>query len=117
MPCKPWPRWTDERILAAVHAWAAETGEPPRSYEWSPGTARSLGLVNGRVAKWERERPRWPDSDTLRYHFGRFNLALQAAGLAAFRTCPTNVNGRPHTPRGHACERVSRPSSPRPALS
>jgi hypothetical protein len=33
-----------------------------------------------------------------------------------FRTCPTNVNGRPST-RDHPCERVSRPSSPRPALS
>jgi hypothetical protein len=81
MPAKPKPRWTDERILAAVHTWTAETGEPPRSYEWSPGTARSFGLCNERTARWERDWPRWPGTDTLRYHFGRFNQALEAAGL------------------------------------
>jgi hypothetical protein len=35
---------------------------------------------------------------------------------ASSRTCPTNLDGRPRT-RDSACERVSRPSSPRPALS
>jgi hypothetical protein len=83
MPSKPRPHWTDERILAAVHAWTAETGDPPRSYEWSPATARSLGLYNERTARWERDWPRWPGTDTLRYHFGRFNQALEAAGFPA----------------------------------
>jgi hypothetical protein len=83
MPSRPKPRWTDERILAAVVGWTAETGEPPRSYEWSPGTARSLGLYTERAARWEREWPRWPATDTLRYHFGRFSQALEAAGLSA----------------------------------
>jgi hypothetical protein len=66
--------------------WSAgrrRRGEPPRSYEWSPGTARSLGLYNERAARWEREWPRWPATDTLRYHFGRFSQALEAAGLSA----------------------------------
>jgi hypothetical protein len=77
------PRWTERRILAALQAWTREVGEPPRSYEWSPGTVRSLGRYNERAARWEREWPRWPGADTLRYRFGRFTKALEAAGLPA----------------------------------
>jgi hypothetical protein len=59
------------------------TRRPPRLYEWSPATPFSLGLENARVLKWERDWPRWPATDTVRYHFGRFNQALEAAGLPA----------------------------------
>jgi hypothetical protein len=75
--------WTKERIVGALRAWTRETGEPPRSYEWSPATARSLGRYNDRAARWEREWPRWPGADTLRYRFGRFTEALEEAGLPA----------------------------------
>jgi hypothetical protein len=81
MPPRPRSHWNEERIIAALHDWTRDTGEPPRSYEWSPGTARSLGRYNERAARWEREWPRWPGADTLRYHFGRFTQALEAAGF------------------------------------
>lgn len=82
--CCPRPsRRSEERIFAALHAWTRETGEPPRSYEWSPATARSLGRYNDRAARWEREWPRWPGADTLRCRFGRFAQALVGAGLPA----------------------------------
>jgi hypothetical protein len=76
-------------------------GEPPRSYEWSPGTARSLDRYNARAAGWEREWPRWPGTDTLRYHFGRFNQALEAAGFPARplvfeRSLPERVEAARH---------------------
>jgi hypothetical protein len=83
MPPRPRSHWNEERIIAALHDWTRDTGEPPRSYEWSPGTARSLGRYNERAARWEREWPRWPGADTLRYHFGRFTQALEAAELPA----------------------------------
>jgi hypothetical protein len=81
MPSRPQSRWTEERILPAFHDWTRDTGEPPRSYEWSPATARSLGGYNERAARWERDWPRWPGSDTVRYHFGRFTQRSRPRGF------------------------------------
>jgi DNA-binding CsgD family transcriptional regulator len=73
-------RWSADSVLAAIRAWAAHTGDAPRSYECSPATARSLGLVNERVAKWERDWPHWPGADTVRRFFGSWSQGLTAAG-------------------------------------
>lgn len=77
-------RWDVESVLAAIRAWAAETGDAGRGS--TSGRRRRharSGLENATVLKWERDRPRWPATDTVRYHFGRFNQALEAAGLPA----------------------------------
>jgi hypothetical protein len=73
--------WDRERIIGAICAWAEETGAPPFSYEWSPGSARSLGLIGPELTKWEREHPRWPGNSTVYRYFGSWPEALEAAGF------------------------------------
>jgi Homing endonuclease associated repeat len=105
--------WTDERIIAALHDWTAELGSPPLSYEWSPATARSLGMANERVARWERDWPRWPSADTLRWHFGRWSTALQAAGLPVRAL----VFDMPLPERVEAARRLARAGESRAAIA
>jgi hypothetical protein len=92
LPREHWsPRgtWNPDRVVAALKDWTSLTGLPPRSYEWSPGTARALGLTSSRVRLWERQYPRWPSSKTVCTYFGRWSQALRAAGLnAAPPRCP-----------------------------
>jgi hypothetical protein len=88
----PAPRWDRKRILAAIVEWTRETGRPPFSYEWAPGTARSAGLSGPTPSKWERERPRWPGTLTVYRHFGSWPEALHAAGVAE---ATTRVRGTP----------------------
>lgn len=73
--------WDAERIATAMRAWAHETGEPPRSWEWSPGAGRSAGLIGEEETKWEREHPRWPGNTTVYRYFRSWPAALEAAGL------------------------------------
>ncbi len=76
--------WNAERILAAMKAWASETGSPPRSWEWCPGSARNAGLMSDRESKWEREHPRWPGNTTVYRYFRSWGEALEAADLKPF---------------------------------
>src|SRR4051812_4956413 len=75
--------WTRERIVAALRAWAEELGRAPRSYDWSPVTARAGGFPLAGAEKWEREHPRWPHHALVRARFGSWRAALEAAGLPA----------------------------------
>jgi hypothetical protein len=88
LPREHWsPRgtWNPDRVVAALKDWTSLTGLPPRSYEWSPGTARALGLTSAGVRLWERQYPRWPSSKTVCAYFGRWSQALRAAGLTPQR--------------------------------
>ncbi len=76
--------WDAPRIVAAMRAWAEETGAPPRSWEWYPGSARSAGLMGDAESKWEREHPRWPGNTTVYRYFDSWASALLAAGLRPF---------------------------------
>ena len=59
-------------VLAAIRAWARETGAPPHAKEWMlPG------------GKWEAEYPRWPALHQVKQNFGSWNAAITAAGLDA----------------------------------
>ncbi|HYP55661.1 MAG TPA: helix-turn-helix domain-containing protein [Solirubrobacterales bacterium] len=67
--------------MAALHEWAEEAGSPPRSWEWSPASARSAGLMGPEESKWEREHPRWPSNTTVYHYFESWPAALEAAGI------------------------------------
>lgn len=59
-------------VLAAIRAWARETGAPPHSKDWMlPG------------GKWEAEYPRWPALHQVQQTFGSWNAAIAAAGFDA----------------------------------
>lgn len=67
-----------------MRAWAKETGSPPRSWEWCPGSARNAGLMGEKESKWEREHPRWPGNTTVYRYFRSWADALEAADLQPF---------------------------------
>jgi hypothetical protein len=78
------------QIVAAIRRWAELYGGPPQTADWEPSRAARAG------EHWRVERFRagtWPTLNTVRHHFGRFNLAIEAAGLTPNRT-PSRI--RPH---------------------
>lgn len=77
--------WSRDRVVAALQEWTAFVGSPPRSYEWAPASAASRGLASPRVRLWAEQYPRWPSTTTVIAYFGRWSLALEAAGLSAHR--------------------------------
>ena len=92
-------------MVGALRDWDEWVGEAPRSYEWAPGSARSRGLANARTALWEGRYPRWPSAATVVRHFGRWSLALGAAGLPAARTI---APGAGRARRIEAAQRMAR---------
>jgi hypothetical protein len=65
-------RWTPERVLSALRAFADEHGRPPTAGDWSaPG-------------------PHYPSRLVVRKRFGCWNAALQAAGLTPTLRAWTN---------------------------
>jgi hypothetical protein len=77
--------WTEERILAAIRAWAAETGSPPRVRDWSPAHAVD---GNGGVRRYRSEPGRWPSASIVAVRFGSFRAALERAGLPVPAAAP-----------------------------
>ena len=73
--------WTPGADPAALRAWADELGRAPRSYDWSPATARAGGFPLAGAEKWEREHPRWPHHALVCARYGSWRAALEAAGL------------------------------------
>jgi hypothetical protein len=70
--------WTEERILAAIREWAAETGAPPRVRDWSPAHAPE---DNAGKRRFTSERGRWPSASVVSERFGSFRAAVEEAGL------------------------------------
>src|SRR5690242_9519352 len=75
--------WPNERIVDALHAWAAQMGQAPRCYDWAPAAASSGGFPLDGAERWEREHPRWPHHSLVVTRFGSWRAALEAAGFAA----------------------------------
>jgi hypothetical protein len=68
------PAVTREEILAALQAWTAQHGAPPREPDWSNVSA-----------PWREQWPRWPGASTVICVFGSWNAAVEAAGLPTRR--------------------------------
>lgn len=62
------PERTREEVVAAIRAWARETGRPPRQADWPSSDGDG-----------------WPSYMTVTTHFGSWRTALEAAGLRANR--------------------------------
>lgn len=69
--------WSRSEVIAALRAWNAETGRPPRQGEWTP--------TDDRGTKWAAEYPRWPSYTMVRTAFGSWSEALRAAGFSPLR--------------------------------
>jgi hypothetical protein len=63
-----------DEIIAALRAWEARFGAPPRRSDWSL-----------RSTEWREEWPRWPGAATVDRVFGLWSRALTAAGLPVHR--------------------------------
>lgn len=83
-------RFTRAEILAAIRAWSHRYGEPPTVVDWEPSRARRLGQ-SWRAARFESGV--WPTARMVRGQFGRFNSAVEEAGLPA-RPRPSRVAAR-----------------------
>ena len=75
-------RYSRPEILEAITAWADRYGEPPRVVDWEPSRARRLGHA-WRATRFESGV--WPTARMVRGQFGRFNAAVEEAGLPARR--------------------------------
>jgi hypothetical protein len=88
------PAATIEEIVAALRAWNAEHGAPPRQHDWSNASA-----------VWRDAWPRWPGATTVMRVVGSWNAALEAARLPTHRYADAlerlaawaRVHGRPPT--------------------
>jgi hypothetical protein len=67
------PALTSYEILAAIRAWAGETGRPPSSTDWN--------APHGQESKWRRERDGWPSGRLVSARFGSWEAAIIAAGF------------------------------------
>ena len=56
-------RWTNEKIIRQIQAWARTYGEPPTEREWRDGGEH------------------WPSTRTVEDHFETFDAALEKAGV------------------------------------
>ena len=72
------PRWTRERVLAAMAEWRSHYGRLPSSYDWSRAHARR----RGRDALERLARGDWPAASVVTSLFGTW----AAARGVAFRT-------------------------------
>jgi hypothetical protein len=61
--------WTAVTIIEAIQRWTREYGTPPRNYDWKFGGVAARDY-------------HYPHSSTVVKTFGRWNVALAAAGLA-----------------------------------
>lgn len=76
----PWgarqPRWSDQDLLDALLAWAAEhDGYAPRIDDWSTSNRARLHAAGAPGAR------RWPSAQTVASRFGSWQAACAAAGL------------------------------------
>jgi Homing endonuclease associated repeat len=72
-------KWTRERIIEAVHDYAAVFGSPPSAEDWNVSMARKNGRHD--KADWFYLFGDWPHYGSVTARFGSFNAAIEAAGF------------------------------------
>lgn len=82
--------WTQAAIIAAIHDWNADYGEPPAASDWNPFLLRTVLHDESREARWHETPGRWPWHITVKKAFGSWNEAIAAAG---FKTRPRGGGG------------------------
>jgi hypothetical protein len=90
MPLEAKGRFSRQEIVAAIHRWNERYGEPPKTIDWDPSTARRRGQ------HWRAERfadDVWPTLAIVRRQFGTMSDALHTAGLRP-RPRPVQPRGR-----------------------
>lgn len=78
--------WTQERIIAAIRAFAKQRNRPPIAREW-----QRAGNIKTSAHQVRRS---YPSTLTVFSTFGSWNAAIEAAGLT-----PRGVGGAGHRPR------------------
>lgn len=73
--------WTEEAIIAAIQAWARESGGiPPAATDWNPGRAITLGHPE-KAEKFYADDA-WPCVNTVVVCFGSWSAAIEASGFS-----------------------------------
>lgn len=74
-------KWTEERIIDAMHEFERRYGYPPTSVDWNPAHARNncYGHIADKIAK-RFDPDVFPSSAVVQGRFGSWNAAMEAAG-------------------------------------
>jgi hypothetical protein len=75
--------WTRESIVEAIRYYAHLYGRPPGAREWHPAMARR-GFRDDLADRFFEDGC-WPQYATVARVFGRWNLAIEAAGFAPLK--------------------------------
>jgi hypothetical protein len=78
---KEMTKWTEEKVIAAIHDWNRTYGEPPAGPDWNPHSARNNLHDEERAARFEAGDGRWPWFTIVIARFGTWNAAIEAAGF------------------------------------
>lgn len=90
--------WTRESIVAAIRAFHAEVGRPPRVTDLNPALAEKQGLSDAAERRERFERMHLPTPDPITRAFGSLDAAVVAAGYRPFHPIRDRDWG-PHRPR------------------
>lgn len=100
--------WSRESIIACIRKWNEVYGRPPTAAEWNPAMSRNIGRTDWTERFYADGC--WPHYTTVQTRFGRWNLAIEAAGFTPRRVggrefgsghlAPVAVNMMNGTPRG-----------------
>jgi hypothetical protein len=78
LPAPSQSRYTRDAIVAAIHLWIKQHGQPPTVFDWDPAWARRRG------EEWRAERfeaGEWPTLAVVKRQFGNMSKALFHAGV------------------------------------
>ena len=86
--------WTAERVVASIRRWVELYGEPPKSADWNPSSAK-WSAATWRIDRYRAGDPEtgesWPSLNAAKKPFGgRMGDAIKAAGFEPNKPGPRN---------------------------